>query len=57
MYEAFLGEADELLITEIPEAPDGDTRFPDIGDGWREVDRATEGELAFVTYRREPGRR
>jgi dihydrofolate reductase len=57
VYEAFLGEADELLITEIPEAPDGDTRFPDIGDGWREVDRATEGELAFVTYRREPGRR
>jgi dihydrofolate reductase len=53
VYEQFLERADELRITEIPEEPDGDTRFPEFGDGWRVVDRETEGELSFVTYRRE----
>ena len=52
VYEAFVDDADELQITEIPEAPDGDTRFPEIGDEWTEVDRTTDGELSFVTYRR-----
>ncbi len=52
VYEGFFDRADELRITEIPESPDGDTRFPEIDEGWTEVDRETEGELAFVTYRR-----
>lgn len=52
VYEAFVDDADELQITEIPEAPDGDTRFPEIGDEWTEVDRTTDGDLSFVTYRR-----
>ncbi|QLD88346.1 dihydrofolate reductase [Natronomonas salina] len=52
VYEAFVDDADELQITEIPEAPDGDTKFPEIGDEWTEVDRTTDGELSFVTYRR-----
>ncbi|PSQ35306.1 dihydrofolate reductase [Halobacteriales archaeon SW_12_69_24] len=52
VYEQFLDRADELLLTEIPEAPDGDTYFPDFGDEWTELDRETRGELAFVTYRR-----
>ena len=33
--------------------PDGDTYFPELGPEWAEVDRETDGELAFVTYRRE----
>lgn len=52
VYEAFVADADELQITEVPESPEGDTRFPEIGDEWREVDRSSEGDLEFVTYRR-----
>ena len=52
VYEQFLDRADELRITEIPEAPDGDAHFPEIGEAWTVVDRETDGELSFVTYRR-----
>jgi len=52
VYEQYLGAADELLITEIPERPDGDTYFPELGPEWREVDRERVGELTFVTHRR-----
>ena len=53
VYEQFLDRADELRLTEIPERPDGDTYFPEFGPEWTETDRETDGELAFVTYRRE----
>jgi len=52
VYEACLDRADELLVTEIPESPSGDTRFPEIGPEWEESARETAGELSFVTYRR-----
>ena len=52
VYEQLLPEADELRITEIPERPDGDARFPEFGAEWVEVDCETAGELSFVTYRR-----
>lgn len=52
VYEALIDEADELVVTEIPESPDGDTSFPEIGDRWTVVDRTETGELSFVTYRR-----
>ena len=52
VYEASIDRADELLVTEIPETPAGDTRFPEIGREWEETDRETAGELSFVTYRR-----
>jgi dihydrofolate reductase len=52
VYRAFIDRADELLITEIPEAPEGDTHFPDFGPEWTEHDRERAGELEFVTYRR-----
>ena len=52
VYEQLLSEADELHITEIPERPDGDARFPEFDAEWVEVDRETAGELSFVTYRR-----
>lgn len=52
VYGAFLPEADELLLTEIPESPPGDVRFPEFGDEWTEMERVDEGDLSFVTYRR-----
>jgi dihydrofolate reductase len=55
VYEQFLPLADRLELTEIPESPDGDTRFPDWSNGeWVEVSREEVGDLAFVTYER-PG--
>lgn len=54
IYEQFLPLADRLIITEIPEAPDGDTLFPAWNrDRWRDVDRERDGELTFVTYERQ----
>jgi len=53
VYEQFLPLADRLELTEIPESPDGDTRFPEWScDAWSEVSREEAGELAFVTYER-----
>jgi dihydrofolate reductase len=52
VYEQFIDAAETLHVTEIPESPDGDTRFPEIGEEWTETDRETAGELSFVTYRR-----
>ena len=54
VYEQFLPLADRMVLTEVPEAPDGDTYFPDWDrDVWVEVERMERGELAFVTYERE----
>ncbi len=52
VYDEFIDCAAELLITEIPETPDGDTHFPEIGSEWTEYARETVGDLEFVTYRR-----
>jgi len=53
VYEGFLPLADRLLLTEIPEAPEGDTRFPEWDeDEWVEVSRETVDDLAFVAYER-----
>jgi dihydrofolate reductase len=56
VYAAYLDRADRMVITEIPERPAGDTRFPEWdADAWAERDRETDGDLAFVTYeRRDP---
>ena len=44
IYQAFLDRADRMEITEIPESPAGDTRFPAWDpDAWREIERQTEG--------------
>ncbi|WP_418281032.1 dihydrofolate reductase [Halorubrum sp. DTA98] len=56
VYETFLDDADRMVITEIPDAPDGDTRFPAWDDDeWVETDRERDGDLAFVTYERVHG--
>ena len=61
VYEQFLDRADRMVLTEVPERPDGDTRFPDWdADAWAAVERevvadaepAGESGLAFVTYER-----
>jgi dihydrofolate reductase len=52
VYEQFIDEADELVITEVPEAPEGDTFFPEIGDEWIETAREDGDEVTFVTYER-----
>jgi dihydrofolate reductase len=40
VYEQLLDRADRMVLTEVPERPDGDTRFPDWdADAWREADR------------------
>lgn len=53
VYEQFLPHADELLLTEIHEEYDGDTRFPEWGpEEWMEVERDEREELDFVRYER-----
>lgn len=53
VYEQLLPRADRLLITEVPGAYDGDTRFPPIDrTAWREVAREAGEAVAFVEYRR-----
>jgi dihydrofolate reductase len=54
IYEQFLPLADRMVLTEVPERPDGDTFFPEWdADEWVEVERESEGELSFVTYERQ----
>jgi len=53
VYEAFLPVADRMVLTEVPDRPDGDTRFPTWdAESWTETDREADGDLAFVTYER-----
>ncbi|ELZ53958.1 dihydrofolate reductase region [Halorubrum distributum JCM 9100] len=56
VYEAYLERADRMVLTEIPERPDGDTRFPEWdSEAWAERDREADGDLAFLTYERRDG--
>jgi len=53
VYEQLLPRADRMVLTEVPERPDGDTHFPDWNrEEWAEVERREEGDLSFVTYER-----
>jgi len=53
VYEVFLPLADRMVITEVPESPDGDTYFPEWDrDEWEEIERERAGDLSFVTYER-----
>ncbi|AGB37358.1 dihydrofolate reductase [Natronococcus occultus] len=54
VYEQFLPVLDRLIVTEIHDAPDGDTEFPDWDrDDWTEVERDERDGFAFVEYVRE----
>jgi dihydrofolate reductase len=53
VYEQFMPYATRMVITEIPGEYEGDTFFPEYDETeWEEVERTTDGELAFVTYER-----
>lgn len=59
VYEQFLPRADALVLTEIHDSYEGDTRFPEwedgegwTDDGWAEVARDDREELSFVRYER-----
>ena len=53
VYAQALPLADRLVLTEIDEAPEGDTYFPEWSrDEWAETARESSGELAFVTWER-----
>lgn len=57
VYEQFLPDADKLIITEIPEAPDGDTTFPSWEEtAWEETTRVKGNNVTFVTYERKNNR-
>jgi len=56
VYEQFLPRADRLVLTELDEAHQGDTRFPQWDrSAFEEVARDERGGFAFVTYERSVG--
>jgi len=53
VYEGFLDRADELVLTELDDAYEGDTEFPEYDDSeWIEATRDDRDGFSFVTYRR-----
>ncbi|GCF15308.1 dihydrofolate reductase [Haloarcula mannanilytica] len=53
VYEQFLPQADELLLTEIDTAFDGDTVFPTVDwSHWTERDRTSHDGFDIVKYTR-----
>lgn len=51
VYRQFLDRADRMEVTEIHDAVEGDTYFPDWDrSNWEERDREDHGEFSFVTY-------
>ena len=53
VYETFLPVADELLLTELREAVEGDTAFPAVTwDRWTETEREVHEAFDIVRYRR-----
>ncbi len=59
IYRQLLGQADELVITEIKKEYEGDTFFPEyrdqIGKTWKETWREDHEEFSFVKYERVVG--
>jgi dihydrofolate reductase len=56
VYDQFLPRADRLVLTEIHDAYDGDTRFPVFDDdAWVAVERDGRDAFDFVTYERRRG--
>ncbi|QFU83591.1 dihydrofolate reductase [Natronorubrum aibiense] len=53
VYEQLLPALDRLIVTEVHDDPDGDTRFPTWDrESFREVSRAEHDGFAFVEYAR-----
>ncbi|MBX0297746.1 dihydrofolate reductase [Haloarcula nitratireducens] len=53
VYRQFLSDADELVLTELDAAYEGDTTFPSVDwSQWRAVDRDRRDAFEIVTYAR-----
>ena len=53
VYRLFMDLAHRIELTEVHRAPDGDTRMPPLGPGWRVAHRAMGGpDFDYVTLRR-----
>ena len=52
VYEQFLPHATALLLTELHDAYEGDTVFPDYGDEWVETARDPADAFDVVRYER-----
>jgi dihydrofolate reductase len=54
IYRALVPLSNRLLITRIPEEPEGDAVFPAVGDDWELVSEEDgPGGLVFVEYRKQ----
>lgn len=56
IYRQTIGLASRLELTEIAASPQAEVFFPEVDDGWREVQRTPREGFDFVTYEREPHR-
>lgn len=55
IYALFMGHAHRIELTEVHREPDGDTRMPPLGVGWRVDARQMGGpDFDYVTLRRDP---
>ncbi|HEY0269609.1 MAG TPA: dihydrofolate reductase [Sphingomonas sp.] len=53
IYALFLDRADRIELTEVHRSPEGDTRMPPLGAGWRIGQRVIGGpDFDYVTLRR-----
>lgn len=52
VYESFMGEADEIIVSLIPEEVDGDTYFPEISDEYDIYQQRTMETFDLVKYKK-----
>ena len=54
IYRQAMPFADRMMLTEIDQAPEGDTFFPAFApEHWQEISRQAHDGFAFVTYQRK----
>lgn len=54
IYALFMDRADRIELTEVHRSPEGDTRMPPLGAGWRVIGRMMGGpDFDHVTLRRD----
>ena len=54
IYQQAMPFADQLMLTEVEQSPEGDVVFPTIEPAhWRETARQAHDGFAFVTYERK----
>jgi len=54
IYRLFMPHAHRIELTEVHRTPEGDTKMPPFGEGWRVANRAMGGpDFDFVTLLRD----